>query len=73
MESPTYLSYLLRLWRVTSDPQTGWRASLQDAQTGKRTGFATLDDLIRYVLEQCQVQTEGDEQGPSAKVPGPES
>ena len=73
MESPTYLSCLLRLWRVTSDPQTGWRASLQDAQTGKRIGFATLDDLIRYVLEQCQVQAEGDERDPSAKMSEPGS
>jgi hypothetical protein len=73
MESPAYLSYLLRLWYVTSDPQTGWRASLQDAQTGKRIGFATLDDLFRYILEQCQVQPEEDERGPSAKMPGTES
>ncbi len=44
---PDYYSYLLRLWQT---PQ-GWRASLDDAHTGKRLGFASLEQLFAYVME----------------------
>ena len=62
----TYQSYLLRLWRV-KEGEEGWRASLESAQTGERTGFATLDALFDYVRSQTGAewslysQGEGDE------------
>ena len=46
-----YMSYLLRLWRE-GEETVGWRASLHDPRTGKRVGFATLDDLIEYLYHQ---------------------
>lgn len=43
---PGYYSYLLRLWQT---PQ-GWRASLDEAHTSKRLGFASLEQLFAYVI-----------------------
>jgi len=53
-----YRSYLLRLWRVdTVDPC--WQASLEDPHTGKRIGFASLEQLFAFLME----QVEGDAKG----------
>ena len=46
-----YLAYLLRLWRAGPAEGGGWRASLQDPQTGQRIGFACLDDAVAYLKE----------------------
>ncbi len=45
--------YILRLWAVTTtDPRTvEWHASLEDSQTGKRIGFANLEQLFVYLME----------------------
>ncbi len=64
-EWPKYLSYLLRLWRVS---QTGasaagdiWRASLESPHTGERWNFASLDELFDFLEAQIngphQVET----------------
>ena len=51
-ERPEYLSYVLRLWRETEDPEDRgleaavWRASLEWPQADKRRGFASLTDLF---------------------------
>lgn len=55
-EQPDYLSYLLRLWRV-SEKETDWRASLESSHTGEREGFASLDDLFRFLREQTGVMS----------------
>jgi len=55
-EQPAYQSYLLRLWRVKAGEE-GWRASLESAQTGERTGFATLDALFDYVRSQTRAES----------------
>ena len=52
---PTYLSYLLRLWRVSNDDRPVWRASLQSAETGERVGFAGLEALFEYLWQQTDV------------------
>jgi len=53
-----YRSYLLRLWCAdTVDPC--WRASLEDPQTGERVGFASLEQLFAFLME----QVEGDAKG----------
>ncbi len=50
-DRPNYISYLLRLWRVSGDDgphrpgKAVWRASLEDPHTRERKVFATLDDL----------------------------
>jgi hypothetical protein len=51
---PAYRSYLLRLWRTPP----AWHASLDDPHTGKRLGFASLEQLFAYLME----VTEHDEQ-----------
>jgi hypothetical protein len=49
----TYCSYLVRFWRTdTRDPC--WRASLEDPRTGARTGFASLEQLFAFLLEQVE-------------------
>lgn len=49
---PTYLSYLLRLWREESDEKIVWRASLESVQTGERRHFVDEDHLFAYLVQQ---------------------
>ncbi len=46
-----HVSYLLRLWQVKSRGHLIWRASLQNPDTGERTGFANLSDLAAFLLQ----------------------
>ena len=55
-----YFSYLLRLWRE-NDGTASWRASLHDPRTGKRMGFATLDDLVKFLYRQVNASDSTDE------------
>ena len=52
-----YLSYLLRLWQLENGEKQIWRASLESPGTGKRHGFACLDDLFEFL----RIQTEKNE------------
>ena len=47
-----YISYLLRLWETEREGSTIWQASLQNPDTGKRTGFASLDALFAFLRRQ---------------------
>lgn len=56
---PDYLSYLLRLWRVSGEEgapgiadEAVWHASLEDPHTGQRQGFASPDKLFDYLQAQ---------------------
>ena len=42
----TYTAYILRCWLEG----TIWRYSLEEIDTGKRHGFATLDEFISFML-----------------------
>jgi len=64
---PVYLSYLLRLWRVSGDQgshrveeRTIWRASLESSRIGGRKIFANLSDLFAFLREQTRAQVEGE-------------
>jgi hypothetical protein len=63
--SPHYISYLLRLWRVKDDDEPHppekavWRASLEDPNTRERKAFASLDDLVEYLQERTGQVTGG--------------
>ncbi|MFN2186478.1 MAG: hypothetical protein ACK2UU_21050 [Anaerolineae bacterium] len=46
-----YLAYLLRLWQVRDKGQIGWRASVENAQTGEKVGFAHLDEFVAFLRE----------------------
>jgi hypothetical protein len=52
-EQPEYLSYLLRLWRVSGEGEAVWRASLESPHTGERHGFAGLTDLFTFLKQEA--------------------
>jgi hypothetical protein len=56
-----YLSFLLRLWCISQNNCEIWRASLEDPRTGEKRGFASLDLMLDFLVEQIQ-QSPGDEQ-----------
>jgi hypothetical protein len=49
-EQQRYLAYMLRLWQMGQD-RRAWRASLENAHTGARHGFASLDALFAFLEE----------------------
>ncbi len=53
-----YLSYLLRLWCTEQSPAACWRASLEDSHTGERIGFANLEELFAFLMEQVEPSRE---------------
>ncbi len=46
-----YRSYLLRLW--CESPDRRWRASLEDPRTAKRIGFASLEQLFAFLMQEA--------------------
>lgn len=50
----TSRSYLLRLWSTGAAGQQIWRASLEDVQSGERRGFANLEQLFVFLMEQTE-------------------
>jgi hypothetical protein len=62
-----YQSYLLRLWRTSSQGNAVWRASLESAQTGERRGFADLESLFAFLEEQTDGGFRRDDRSPSAR------
>jgi hypothetical protein len=49
---PRYRSYVLIFWEERSrDPYTPavWRFSLQDPRTGRRRGFASLEQVMAFL------------------------
>lgn len=51
-------TYLLRLWRAETLDR-GWRASLEESRTGERIGFASLEQLFAYLMEQVEPDVKG--------------
>ena len=50
--SPTYLSYMLRLWQAGSrDGKSVWRASLENPHTGERLAFGGVEALVAFLVE----------------------
>ncbi|MBN1402548.1 MAG: hypothetical protein JXA74_17035 [Anaerolineae bacterium] len=49
-----YRAYMLRLWRAQTESGESWRASLEDARTGERQGFASVDALCAHLRELAQ-------------------
>jgi hypothetical protein len=44
----------LRLWQTGSVEQQVWRASLEHVPTGERLGFATLEQLFVFLIQQTE-------------------
>ena len=53
---PTYLAYLLRLWREDHGGRFIWRASVETPGLTKRQAFADLATLFAFL----EAQTESD-------------
>ena len=53
-----YHASLLRLWRER--PGGMWRASLQDAESGERIGFADLERLFAYLRRLTEAPDAGE-------------
>lgn len=51
MRNDHQLSYLLRLWRMRELDCSDWQASLEVPGTGKRIGFARLEQLLAYLID----------------------
>jgi hypothetical protein len=49
-----YLAYLLRLWCPDHSQSASWRASLEDPHTGERIGFANLEELFAFLMEEVE-------------------
>jgi hypothetical protein len=49
-----YRSYLLRLWCTKPSEPGCWRASLEDSHTGERLGFANLEELFAFLIQQIE-------------------
>jgi hypothetical protein len=62
-EQPEYLSYLLRLWRVSDDKEPAWRALLKSAHTGRQVGFGGLDALFDYLRSEAGLEPEKNKVG----------
>jgi len=51
-KSPTYLSYMLRLWQAGSrSGKPVWRASLENPHTGERLAFDGVEALVAFLAE----------------------
>ena len=53
VEQPDYLSYLLRLWRVSDEEEPTWRGLLKSSRTGQQVGFGSLEELFCFIQEQA--------------------
>ncbi len=54
-----YHAYLLRLW-CTEPTGTGcWCASLEDPHTGELIGFAGLEELFAFLMEEVEADLKG--------------
>lgn len=51
LNPPSRVSYLLRLWRAEGGAGFNWQASLENTETGKRIGFANLEQLFAYLMD----------------------
>ena len=51
-QPPSYRTYLIRCWEERSRDLTlpaVWRFSLEDPHTGRRRGFASLEDMVAFL------------------------
>jgi hypothetical protein len=62
-----YRSYLLRFWQERPPPSGApplgrWRFSLEDPHSGARLGFADFDQLIGFLTNQMQSNSQEEAQ-----------
>lgn len=66
-EQLSYISYMLRLWRVNEADGSVWRASLEDPHTGRRIGFDNVEGLFTFLRQ--QLDSADSDQSPIPDVP----
>lgn len=71
MAKQTYLTFLLRLWRVDAEGQVAWRASLEDAHSGERRGFGDLPALQGFLQALLEPQPPERSAPPSGEASQP--
>lgn len=51
-------TFILRLWREAHPKTSSWRAILEDPSTGERIGFANIELLFSFLIEQSDIDNE---------------
>ena len=51
MQSNNKCSFILRLWQVEQSNTPDWRASVEIPETGRRIGFASLEQLFAFLMD----------------------
>jgi hypothetical protein len=59
-EQRPYFAYMLRLWCVSANGDVVWRASIEDPHTGERHGFASLEQLFKFLERQAREASYGE-------------
>ena len=68
-EPRRYRVYFLRLWQAEGDEgRPVWRATLEDARTGERHGFADLARLCAFLEAITADRTENNTQPPRTSL-----
>ncbi len=54
---PFYQTFILRMWQERSDSgdNKSFRFSLEDPATEVRYGFRTLDEMVQFLRQQCNM------------------
>ena len=50
-QSVSYVSYMLRLWKVQADNQTIWVATIQSPGTDEQHSFSNVGALIEFLQD----------------------
>ncbi len=61
MQSIYKYSFILRLWRVEHSEPEAWLSSLEIPETGKRIGFANMEQLFAYLIDFIENNAAGQE------------
>jgi hypothetical protein len=62
MVQTVYLSFLVRLWRdepQPPEPPTAWQGEVEHIQSGRRSTFESLDDLLDFLRRQVTALEKG--------------
>ena len=51
----SYKAFLIRLWLTSEADIATWRASVEDAATGRKQYFASLSAMFIYLLDETGV------------------
>jgi len=62
IDSPTYVSFLVRLWREPAselpERTAGWQGEVEHIQSGRRWKFDSLDQLFAAIRRQVEGREE---------------